>query len=140
MVRPRSQIKSRDIVSRNMLKVAPTLIVERIEPSLEFFIRRLGFEKTVEVPGDDGALVFAMLNAGAVEIHLQSRASVDLPYLASSSTPSTFLYIDVADVRALWERLQDCDILKPLEKTFYGATHFFLKEPGGHVLGFSQNG
>jgi uncharacterized glyoxalase superfamily protein PhnB len=125
-----------------MLKVAPTLIVERIEPSLEFFTRRLGFEKTAEVPGDDGALVFAMLNAGAVEIHLQSRGSVaaDLPYLASNAAPSTFLYIDVADVRALWERLQDCDILKPLEKTFYGATHFFLKEPGGHVLGFSQNG
>ena len=125
-----------------MLKVAPTLIVERIEPSLAFFIDRLGFEKTVEVPGDDGVLVFAMLTAGAVEIHLQTRASAgqDLPYLASSAPPpSTFLYIDVADVRALWERLQDCDILKPLEKAFYGATHFFLKEPGGHVLGFSQN-
>jgi uncharacterized glyoxalase superfamily protein PhnB len=126
-----------------MLKLAPTLIVERIEPSLAFFTTRLGFEKAAEVPGDDGALVFAMVTAGAVEIHLQTKASAgaDFPYLAAGSLPpSSFLYIDVADVHSLWERLQDCDILKPLEKTFYGATHFFIKEPGGHVLGFSQNG
>src|SRR5436190_603002 len=82
------------------------------------FTRRLGFEKTVEVPGDDGSPVFAMLTAGSVEVHLQTRASAaaDLPYLASSALPpSTFLYIDVADVRALWAQLQDCEILKPLE-------------------------
>jgi hypothetical protein len=28
----------------------------------------------------------------------------------------------------------------PLSRTFYGATHFFIKDPGGQVIGFSQNG
>ncbi len=126
-----------------MKKLAPTLIVDRIEPSLAFFVERLGFTKGAEVPGDDGALVFALLAAGEVEVHLQTRASAgkDIPYLrASAMPPSSFLYIDVDDVEARWAALKDCEILVPLEKTFYGATHFFLKEPGGHVIGLSQNG
>lgn len=124
-----------------MLKVAPTLIVDKIEPSLPFWIEKLGFAKVVDVPGE-GGLVFAMLSKGGVEIHYQSRASVakDIPYLANSTLPSSsFLYIDVEDVRQIFEQLKDCDILVPLEKTFYGATHFFVREPGGHVIGFSQN-
>jgi hypothetical protein len=36
-------------------------------------------------------------------------------------------------------KTQGCDIILPLEKTFYGATHFFIREPGGHVLGLSEN-
>ena len=123
-----------------MLKIAPTLIVEKIEPSLDFFANRLGFTKVAEVPGDDG-LVFAMLVHGPVEIHLQTKKSAakDLPFGDSRMPSSSFLYIDVADVKELHQRLQDTDIVLPLEKTLYGATHFFLREPGGHILGFSQN-
>ncbi|HTL12179.1 MAG TPA: VOC family protein [Bdellovibrionota bacterium] len=126
-----------------MLKVAPTLIVDEVEPSLRFWTERLGFEKAVDVPGDDGKLVFAMLVKGAAEVHLQARASLrkDMPYLADCRMPpSSYLYFDVEDVKALHAELKDCDIVTPLEKTFYGATHFFIREPGGHFLGFSQNG
>jgi uncharacterized glyoxalase superfamily protein PhnB len=124
-----------------MLKLAPTLIVEKVEPSVKFFTEKLGFEKEIDVPGEEG-LVFAMLKKGEVEIHLQDRKSVakDMPYLANCKTPSaSFLYIDVVDVRTLYETLSDCEVIVPLEKTFYGALHFFIKEPGGHVIGFSQN-
>lgn len=126
-----------------MLKVAPTLIVDAVEPSLEFFTQRLGFTKVADVPGEDGTLVFAMLQAGAVEVHLQQRASLakDMPYLAQSKAPpAAFLYIDVEDVQAVFATVMDCEILQRPEKKFYGATDFFLKEPGGHVIGFSQNG
>lgn len=124
-----------------MLKVAPSLIVDKIEPSLKFWTETLGFSKVTEVPGDDG-LVFAMLVNGNVEVHLQTRSSTikDMPYLGESKMPpSSFLYIDVENVKALYEKLKNCDVMLPLEKTFYGATHFFIREPGGHVIGFSQN-
>lgn len=124
-----------------MKKVAPTLIVEKVEPTMEFMVRRLGFEKVMDVPGDQG-LVFAMLVRDNAEIHLQTRASAikDIPYFADATkTPSSFLYIDVEDVRAFYDQLKDVEVLLPIEKTFYGATHFFIREPGGHVFGFSQN-
>lgn len=124
-----------------MQKVAPTLVVEKVEPTMQFMTERLGFQKVVDVPSEDG-LAFAMLVNGNIEVHLQTRssASKDIPYLASSSNPpSSFLYIDVEDVQSLYKQLQDVEILRPIEKTFYGATHFFIREPGGHVFGFSQN-
>jgi len=124
-----------------MLKIAPTLIVDNVEKSLIFWTDTLGFTKVVDMPGDDG-LAFAMLVNGKVEVHLQSRASAkkDMPYFADARMPSSsFLYIDVENVKDLYEKLKNCDVLSPLEKTFYGATHFFIREPGGHVVGFSQN-
>jgi len=124
-----------------MKKYAPSFLVEQIEPSLKFWTERLGFSKVVDVPGENG-LVFAMLVNGNVEVHFQTLASAvkDMPYFAGSKMPpSSFLYIDVEDVQELSEQLKDCDVILPLEKTFYGATHFFIREPGGHVVGFSQN-
>ncbi len=125
-----------------MLKVAPTLLLEELEPSVSFFVDKLGFEKIAEVPSQNGdKLDFAMLNSGSVEIHFQRLASAtkDIPYFVGAKMPpSSFLYIDVNNVNELHESLKEHCIV-PLEKTFYGATHFFIKEPGGHVIGFSQN-
>lgn len=124
-----------------MLKIAPTLIVEKVEPTVDFMVDKLSFEKTAEVPGKDG-LSFAMLVNGNVEIHIQERSSAaeGMPYFGKSAMPpSSFLYIDVEDVSSIYEKLKDQDIVLPLEKTFYGATHFFIREPGGHVFGFSEN-
>ena len=123
-----------------MKKAVSSLLVETIEPSLVFWTERLGFSKAVEVPGDDG-IAFVMLINGEIEVHLQTRASAvkDMPYFAGTQMPPTsFLYVDVEDVHGLYEKLKDCEIILPPEKTFYGATHFFLKEPGGHVLGLRR--
>ena len=111
-----------------MTKVAPTLVVEKIEPTLEFFIESLGFKKEMDVPGEHG-LIFAMVVHGAIEIHMQTKESVtkDIPYLKECSIPSSsFLYIDVEDVKSLYDQLKNSDIVVPLQKTFYGATHFFV--------------
>lgn len=124
-----------------MLKQAPTLIVDKVEPTMNFMIDRLGFKKAVDVPGESG-LSFAMMVNESIEIHIQSRESAgkDIAYFRNSANPpSSFIYIDVEDVKAMYEKLKDADILLPIEKTFYGATHFFIREPGGHVFGFSQN-
>jgi uncharacterized glyoxalase superfamily protein PhnB len=124
-----------------MQKVAPTLLVEKIEPSLKFWTEELGFTKEMEVPSEQGP-VFVMLTNGPVEVHLQTLASAskEIPILKNCKMPAaSFLYIDVPDVHALYDKLRRFEIVVPLEKTFYGATHFFLREPGGHILGFSQN-
>ncbi len=57
-----------------MKTLTPIIFVDRVEPCLGFW-EQLGFEKTGEVPGDDG-LVFAMLASGGVEIMYQLRASL----------------------------------------------------------------
>ena len=96
---------------------------------------RMGANITVEgniaVVTGPASLSGAPVTASA----LRASAGQDMPYLAGGRLPpSSFIYIDVEDVTGLFAQLQDCEILLPLEKTFYGATHFFLKEPGGACL------
>ena len=43
--------------------ITPVLFAEEIEPCLKFWVERLGFEKTVEVP-EGNKLAFAILQKG----------------------------------------------------------------------------
>jgi uncharacterized glyoxalase superfamily protein PhnB len=119
-------------------KLTPVLFVEAIEPCLPFWVERLGFEKTVEVPHGD-RLGFVMLVRDDVEVMLQTRASVaeDVPALAAEPSRS-FLYIEVADLAPVVERLQNAEIVIPVRKTFYGATEIGVRDPAGNVIVFSH--
>jgi hypothetical protein len=65
----------------------------------------------------------------------------DVPALAEGSmAPSGALYIDVDSIDDIIERLDDVDILIPKRTTFYGATEIFVRAPGGHIVGFAQQG
>ena len=81
-----------------MKKLTPVLVVDQIEPCLAFWVDRLAFQKTAEIPHGD-RLGFVILVHGAVELMLQSRASVqdDLPPLAVGPY-RTCLYIEVEDL------------------------------------------
>jgi uncharacterized glyoxalase superfamily protein PhnB len=126
-----------------MQKLSPVLVLDAIEPSLPFFRDRLGFEVTVSVPLREGAaeLGFAILQRDAVEVMLQTRASVrgDVPALADEPNRAT-LYLDVADVAAIERQLAGCEIVVPRRRTFYGADEIGVRAPGGHVLLFAQHG
>ncbi|MGH7635196.1 MAG: hypothetical protein ACRENC_15780, partial [Gemmatimonadaceae bacterium] len=56
-------------------KLTPVLVVDAIEPCLSFWVDRLGFEKTVEVP-EGNALGFVILVKDGIEVMYQSRESV----------------------------------------------------------------
>ncbi len=46
-------VKSIATEERTVKRLTPILVVEEIEPSIEFWVDRLGFEKTMEVPEGD---------------------------------------------------------------------------------------
>lgn len=120
-------------------KLTPVLLVEAIEPVLSFWIDRLGFEKTVEVPEGD-ALGFVILVRDGIEVMYQTRASVakDVPSLATSPQRGTFLFIEVDDLDAVARALEGVEQVIPRRKTFYGADELVLREPAGNVVTFAQ--
>src|SRR5689334_2609814 len=89
-----------------MRKLSPLLTVEAIEPCLPFWVERLGYAKTVEVP-DGTSLGFVILAKDGVEIMYQSRSSVekDIPGLArggaANALPAMGLFIEVSDIDAV---------------------------------------
>jgi uncharacterized glyoxalase superfamily protein PhnB len=123
-------------------KSATILLVDKIDPCLEFWTKTLGFEMTQSVPEGE-AFGFVMLEQNGIELHLQTRSITkkDLPSLPMGRPVSAFLYFDVQDIDALEEQVlkrSDISVLVPKRKTFYGATELYVREPGGHMVGFAQ--
>lgn len=123
----------------NVKRVTPVLYVNEIEPCLNFWVDRLGFEKAGEVP-DGNKLGFVMLNKGTTEVMLQTFASAEKDVAGSSKEfhGPTFLYVEVDDLDALVARMQGVKVEIPERKTFYGAREIGYKDPGGHVVLFAE--
>lgn len=121
-------------------RITPVLFVERIEPSADFWQQRLGFSRTIEVPGEEG-LAFAAFSDGRLEVMYQTYASGadDVAALADVQRQGpTFLFVQVADIDAVAAALQGIEIVMPRRTTFYGATEIGYREPGGHIVTFAQ--
>ena len=133
---------SMQIPSYTLTALAPVLIVDAVEPSLKFWTD-LGFAKENEVPGADGKLIFGSVNKDGIEIMYQSRASVIAqdPKSATELTGrSAVLFITVPSVGDLdtIERLtKGAPVVKARHDTTYGTSEFYIREPGGNVVGFS---
>ena len=122
-----------------MKKLTPVLQVDSIEPVLSFWEDRLGFERTLAVPGETG-LGFVAFAKGPVEIMYQTRASIgaDLPELLEIPLGGSMLFIEVDDIDAVEAALEGADIVSPRRTTFYGATEVAVREPGGNIVIFAE--
>lgn len=123
-----------------MKKLTPILFVDAIEPCLPFWTERLGFTRTVEVPHQD-RLGFVILARGGVELMYQTWESTAADVAGAATRTmgrSAALYVEVEDLDSVEQSMQGAEIVHPRRKTFYGATEIFVREPGGHVIGFAQ--
>jgi uncharacterized glyoxalase superfamily protein PhnB len=122
-------------------QLTPVLIVDAVEPCVRFWVDRLGFAVTNEVPGADGKLVFASVQLGAIEIMYQTRASVldEQPGSAKELVGhSVALFITVDNLDSVEKSLAGAPVVKPRHQTFYGSTEMYVREPGGNTVGFAQ--
>jgi uncharacterized glyoxalase superfamily protein PhnB len=123
-------------------KLTPVLLVPQIEPCLRFWVERLGFEKTVEVPEGE-KLGFVILQKGGVELMYQSYASAEKdapPAMQTLSKGPTYLYVEVADLEQVIAAVQGAEVVMPVRTTFYGAKEIAVKDPAGHIVIFAQLG
>jgi uncharacterized glyoxalase superfamily protein PhnB len=123
-------------------KLTPILYVERIEPAIAFWVDRLGFARTAEVPHGDH-LGFLILQKDDVEVMYQTRDSVqaDAPELAERMPmEGSMLFIEVDDLDAVERAMEGVERVVPRRKTSYGADELFVREPAGNVVGFAQFG
>jgi uncharacterized glyoxalase superfamily protein PhnB len=123
-------------------KITPVLFADEIEPCVTFWVERMGFMKTVEVPEGD-KLAFAILNHGSVELMYQSYASAvkDVPALAAFTRQGpTFLYVEVENLDEIIAALAGVEIVLPMRTTFYGAKEIGVRDPAGHFVTFAQMG
>ena len=124
----------------SLKQLTPVLVVDRVEPCLAFWTERFGFAIENQVPGPDGALIFASVKRGAIEVMYQTRASVldENPTLAADlAGHSVTLFIAVDDFDAVERALTGAPVVKARHDTFYGSTEIYVREPGGNTVGFA---
>lgn len=123
-----------------ILEITPVLIVDRIEPSLELWTKRLGFEKPVEVP-HEGALGFVMFVKDGHPVMLQTKASIAADSKSATEAigaRGAALYIDVDSLDAALEATKGLTRVMEVRETFYGAREFAVQDPSGQLLIFAQ--
>ena len=123
-----------------MESLSPNLFVKDIAKSMEFY-KKLGFEVTMSVP-EQAPFVWLMMKCGSVTIMLQTLESLanDLPEIRRTEGGSLLFYINLKGIHKFFESVKDkVEVLKGLEKTFYGATEFSIKDADGYVLTFAEH-
>jgi hypothetical protein len=121
------------------MKITAVLLVEEVEKSLPFWVDRLGFEKTIDVP-DGNRLSFAILVRDGAEVMLQTIASArrDAPvFTPEGSASRTSLFIEIEDFADVLKRLEGYPIALAEHTTFYGMREIGVIEPGGHNVIFA---
>lgn len=125
----------------NVKRITPVLLVGEIEPLLLFWIDRLGFTKTIEVP-DGNKLGFVTFQKGSAEVMYQTYASVekDAPkdMAAEARKGPAYLYVEVDDLDGVLAAMKGVKMVMPLRTAFYGMREFAVQDPGGHFVTFAQ--
>jgi uncharacterized glyoxalase superfamily protein PhnB len=125
----------------NVKRITAVLLVDEIEPQLHFWIDRLGFAKTIEVPHGE-KLGFVTFRKGSAEVMYQTYASVEQdapPAMAAAARKGpTYLYMEVDDLSGVLGAMLDVPKVMPERTAFYGMREFAVQDPAGHFVTFAQ--
>jgi len=124
-----------------METLSPNIFVNDMSETIAFY-KILGFNLVMTVPEEGSEFIWTMMVNGSVTFMFQTFASLgdDLPQISRQNGGSLLLYINVKNILELFESIKDkVEVLKGLEKTFYGATEFSILDNNGYVLTFAQH-
>ena len=136
-----SSLATEEKKTMNIKRITAVLLVNEIEPLVPFWVERLGFSKTIEVP-DGKQMGFVAFQKGTAEVMYQTYASVekDAPpdMSAQARKGPTYLYMEVDNLDAVLAAMKGVKIVMPLRTAFYGMKEFGVQDPGGHFITFAQ--
>ncbi len=128
--------------------MSANLMVSDVAASLAFYVDGIGGTIAFTVDANqksdmeggiiDGA-IFASVRLGGSEMMLQEKHNLveDAPhaYSADDVPGGTFsLYFRVDDVEEVLGRLDDVEVVKPLQLTWYGMKEVWVRDPDGYVV------
>ena len=129
-------------------KLAPNIIVNDVNKTVEYYIEKLGFEldtginknKVIASPGEE--LIWANLKRDHTNIFFQSKESIQetLPKAEATSGEGFTLYFSVRNLQEFFCEIENIgvNIVKPPYVSFYGIAEFVIKDINGCVLYFGE--
>lgn len=123
---------------RRLTSAAPCFPVADVGGTMRWYEQKLGFEGHPFPENEPHA--FCILVRDQIEIMLQRIEGYQKPHLYNERQGGVWdAYIRMRGVKEFYESIHDkVEILRPLEKQFYGDWEFEVKDPNGYVLVFSE--
>jgi len=114
---------------------APQFLVDRLDDALAFYEQRLGFER--DFVYED---FYASVSRDGAVIHLKCAPKLQAERARRRSEEHLDAYLAVSGVRELHDEFvrRGAPIVKPLEQRPWGQRDFYVEDPDGYILCFSE--
>jgi len=122
-------------------RVTPVLPVQAIEPVVSFW-EGLGFV-AINPSRVDGRLEFIAFAKDGLEVHYQAVETFEQQFASGSQMlgdTTALVYLAVDDLDAVIQRLGGAEVVIPRRQTAWGSDEIYVREPGGHLIGFATFG
>jgi catechol 2,3-dioxygenase-like lactoylglutathione lyase family enzyme len=115
---------------------APQLLVDRLDDAVAFYEQRLGFKR--DFVHED---FYASVSRDGAVIHLKCAPKLQAERAHRSSEEHLDAYLVVSGVGELHDEFvrRGAPIVKPLEQRPWGTRDFYVEDPDGYILCFSES-
>ncbi len=116
-------------------QIAPQLLVDDLAASVAFYVDALGFSQAI-----DWEDFYASVERDGQSIHLKCAPKTAADRANRLDNEHLDAFIEVTNAEALHREFEarGVAILKPLTDRPWGARDFYVRDPDGYILGFSQ--
>ncbi len=114
---------------------APQFLVEKLDEWLAFYARRLGVSCNFVYEG-----FYASVSRDRAVIHLKCAPKLEAERAHRKSGEHLDAFLAFAGVGDLYTELVDrgAPITRPLEQQPWGTRDFYVEDPDGYILSFSE--
>ena len=115
--------------------IAPQLLVEDLERAIAYYRDSLGF--TLDFIYES---FYASVSRDGCAIHLKHGPVPAAEQARRKEQEHLAAYVAVSDIRDLFVEMQrrGADVIKPLEERPWNCLEFYVQDPDGYVLCFSE--
>ena len=115
--------------------IAPQFLVDDLDRAIAYYRDRLGFQLDFTYES-----VYAGVSRDGFAIHLKCATKAPADRAHRKQNEHLDAYIAVSGIRDLFTELQTrgADVIRPLEERPWACLDFYVEDPDGYILCFSE--
>lgn len=125
-----------EVAAPRITSFAPQLLVDDLEGAIRFYRDVLGFSF-----GPTWRGFYAIGERDGFAVHLKCAPKTTEDRLRRRQHQHLDVYASVLGVRALYDecKAKGATILKPLARTAWGTSDFYVADPEGYIIAFGES-
>jgi len=115
--------------------IAPQFLVDDLDRAIAYYCDKLGFELDFQYES-----FYAAVSRDGFAIHLKCAPKSAMEREHRKQNEHLDAYIGVQGIQGLFRELttRGARVVKPLEERPWGCTDFYVEDPDGYILCFSE--